>query len=128
MKVIMYVRITLKGGDCMTQLFKALSEEARLRILSLLFQSELCVCEIEFILDFTQSNTSRHLTLLKNARILKSYKNAQWVYYTISEDFKSDNAELYTYLDLRLKQLSTYNTDIEKLNTCKAKDLCNLKK
>ena len=112
----------------MYQIFKALSEEARLRILSLLFQSELCVCEIEFILDLTQSNTSRHLTLLKNARILKSYKNAQWVYYTVSENFKSENAELYTYLDLQLRQLPTYKSDIERLNTCKAKDLCNLKK
>jgi len=116
-----------KGGYYMDQIFKALSEEARLRILSVLFQRELCVCEIEDILQLTQSNVSRHLTILKNVGILKSYKNAQWIYYSISEEFKSDNEELYQYLEMGIKGLATYKIDIERLNKCKEKDLCNLK-
>ena len=116
-----------KGGDYMDQVFKALSEEGRLRILSVLFQSELCVCEIEDILQLMQSNVSRHLTILKNAGILKSYKNAQWIYYSINEEFKRDNGELYRYLELRLKGLSTYKIDIERLHKCKERNLCSLK-
>ena len=116
-----------KGGDYMDQVFKALSEEGRLRILSVLFQSELCVCEIEDILQLMQSNVSRHLTILKNAGILKSYKNAQWIYYSINEEFKRDNGELYRYLELRLKGLPTYKIDIERLHKCKEKNLCSLK-
>ena len=112
----------------MDQIFKALSEESRLRILSILFQMELCVCDIEDVLQLTQSNVSRHLTILKNAGIIKSYKNAQWIYYSINDDFKVESEELYRYLELRIKKLPTYKEDIERLSKCKEKDLCNLKK
>jgi ArsR family transcriptional regulator len=112
----------------MNQIFKALSEESRLRILSVLFTGELCVCDIEDILQLTQSNVSRHLTILKNAGIIKSYKNAQWIYYSIDDKFKSDSEELYRFLELRINKLSTYEADIERLHKCKEKDLCNLVK
>ena len=112
----------------MNQIFKALSEESRLRIFSILFQGELCSCEIEDVLKLTQSNVSRHLTILKNAGILKSYKNAQWTHYSISEDFKLENEELFRYLEQRLNQLGTYKIDMDRLHKCKEKDLCNLKK
>ncbi len=112
----------------MNQIFKALSEDSRLRILSVLFQSELCVCDIEDALLLTQSNVSRHLTILKNAGIIKSYKNAQWIYYSISDEFKADSQELYRYLELRITKLPTYKVDIESLHKCKEKDSCNLKK
>ncbi len=46
-------------------MFKALSDENRLRIMSLLIREELCVCEIEVILELSQSNVSRHLNKLK---------------------------------------------------------------
>ena len=111
----------------MDQIFKALSEDSRLRILSVLFKSELCSCEIEDILQLTQSNVSQHLKVLKNAGIIKSYKDAQWIHYSISEEFKSENEELYRYLDGHLKGLSTYKAEIERLYKCKQKDLCNLK-
>ncbi len=112
----------------MNQIFKALSEDSRLRILSVLFQSELCVCDIEDALLLTQSNVSRHLTILKNAGIIKSYKNAQWIYYSISDEFKLDHQELYKYIELRINKLPTYKMDIERLHKSKEKDLCNLKK
>ena len=112
----------------MNQIFKALSEESRLRILSVLFVGELCVCDIEDVLQLTQSNVSRHLTILKNAGIIKSYKNAQWIYYSIDDEFKSDSEELYRFLEQRINKLSTYDADIERLSKCKEKDLCNLKK
>jgi ArsR family transcriptional regulator len=112
----------------MNQIFKALSEDSRLRILSVLFQSELCVCDIEDALLLTQSNVSRHLTILKNAGIIKSYRNAQWIYYSISDEFKSNSQELYRYLELRINKLPTYKMDIDRLNKCKGKNSCNFKK
>lgn len=60
----------------MVERFKALSDETRLRILSLIVKKEMCVCEIETALGLTQSNASRHLTTLKQAEILESYKSA----------------------------------------------------
>ena len=69
------------------QLFKALSEEPRIRILNLLFQkSEMCISDLELILGYTQAKTSRHLTYLKNSGIVSSRKVDQWVFYDIKEE------------------------------------------
>lgn len=111
----------------MIDIFKALSEETRLRILALIWNSELCVCEIEDCLDLTQSNASRHLTVLKNAGILSSSKHAQWAYYKLNEDFCKDNQELIDYLAIKLRLLPNYETDINNVQKCKGKDLCSKK-
>ena len=92
-------------------ILKAVGDENRLRILHLLMEKELCVCELESLLDLTQSNASRHLNKLKSAGIIESYKSAQWVYYRISDAFIEDHKELYDYLTSQFK----VNKDIELL-------------
>ncbi|MDF2540947.1 MAG: putative transcriptional regulator [Herbinix sp.] len=108
----------------MIEIFKALSEESRLRILSVLMEQEMCVCEIEASLDMTQSNASRHLTTLKQCGILESYKQAQWAYYKISDTFQRDQKELWEYLKRRLKELPTYEKDFLESEKCKAANMC----
>ncbi len=108
------------------QIFKALSEESRLRIISVLMNRSMCVCEIEVCLNMTQSNASRHLTVLKNSGILESYKEAQWAYYKISERFKEENQELWEYLRIKLKQLKTYQEDYQRSEECRTKDICSV--
>ena len=108
----------------MVGLFKALSEESRLRILALLMQSEMCVCEIEASLNMTQSSASRHLTLLKRSGILECYKVAQWSYYRIDEKFKIENIDLWNYLQVKLKEIPTYQRDLEEGVKCKALHIC----
>lgn len=71
----------------MIDVLKALADENRLRIIQLILQAELCVCEIETLLDMTQSNVSRHLSKLKQAGIIESSKDGQWVHYKISPNF-----------------------------------------
>ncbi len=109
----------------MTDIFKALSDETRLRILSLIMKGEMCVCEIEDCLGLTQSNASRHITTLKNAGILSSSKQAQWAYYRLNEEFCKQNRELMNYLAEKLKSISTYESDNLKREKCKQADLCN---
>ncbi|MGE5661960.1 MAG: ArsR/SmtB family transcription factor [Ignavibacteriales bacterium] len=109
----------------MVDIFKALAEENRLRILSLLMVDDLCVCEIESVLNMTQSNVSRHLTTLKQCGILRNYKNAQWTYYCINDSFKEENKELYQYLIKRLKELPSYEEDNDKFLKCRQEDVCN---
>jgi ArsR family transcriptional regulator len=109
----------------MVDLFKALSEESRLRILAMILDREMCVCEIEVCLNMTQSNASRHLTILKKCGILESYKIAQWAYYRIDENFKKENMELWNYLHKKLKEMPTYKVDCEECAKCKALNLCN---
>lgn len=112
----------------MVDIFKALSEESRLRILSLLLENELCVCEIEECLKMTQSNASRHLTVLKKCGILESYKSAQWTYYKVSNSFVEENKAMWEYLKQRLKEYPTYLLDYESYQECKAQGLCSCNK
>lgn len=109
----------------MVDIFKALSEQNRLRILSLLLENELCVCEIIECLKMTQTNVSRHLTALRKCGILENYKQAQWTYYKINKEFIIDNEELWSYLNKNLKELPSYTEDREAYRKCKAQDLCN---
>ncbi len=108
----------------MVDIFKALSEESRLRILAMLLEREMCVCEIEICLNMTQSNASRHLTLLKKSGILESYKMAQWAYYRIDDNFKKENMDLWNYLQKKLKEMPTYKVDCKECAKCKGLNLC----
>jgi ArsR family transcriptional regulator len=66
-------------------LFKALSEETRLRILKLLEQGELCVCDIVAALDTIQPKVSFHLSALKEAGLITDRKQGKWVHYKIDD-------------------------------------------
>lgn len=101
----------------MVDIFKALSEESRLRIIAILMEEEMCVCDIEESLNLTQSNASRHLTVLRNCGILESNKKAQWNYFTVSSKFIRENQDLWSYLSSRLKELPTYQADIVKCHS-----------
>ena len=66
------------------EFFKALSDEARLQILWLLFNHrELCVCDIMETLDITQSKASRHLITLRHAGLVTDRKEGLWSYYQL---------------------------------------------
>jgi ArsR family transcriptional regulator len=90
-------------------IFKALADENRIRILNLLKNGELCVCDIEAVLGIKQSNTSRHLNKLKMAGIIVSEKKSQWVYYRLND-----------HIFLKFPFLSMVISDeIEKIGVCK---------
>lgn len=98
-------------------IFKALADENRIRILNLLRNGGLCVCDIEAVLSIKQSNTSRHLNRLKTAKIIIPEKRSQWVYYRLNDD-----------IFLKFPFLSIIiNNEIEKISICK-KDLLLLEK
>ncbi len=67
------------------ELFKALADETRLRILNLLVQGELCVCDIMTVLDIGQSKASRHLAYLRNVGLVNDRRNGVWMYYTLAD-------------------------------------------
>jgi ArsR family transcriptional regulator len=66
-------------------IFRALSEGKRLRILKLLEHGELCVCYIVAALDMVQPKVSFHLNALKEAGLLKDRKQGRWTYYSLDE-------------------------------------------
>ena len=67
------------------QLFKALADETRLRILNLVAHRELCVCHIVEALGLGQSKVSRHLAHLRNARLVNDRREGLWMYYSLAE-------------------------------------------
>ena len=89
---------------------KALSDETRLRIINILYEKELCVCDITETLNITQTKASRHLGYLKNAGIVMDRKQAQWVYYSLLE---SDEIDFITNLvEKNLRGSTIYNADL----------------
>jgi ArsR family transcriptional regulator len=66
-------------------IFKALSDETRLRIIKLLEQGELCVCDITAALDMVQPKVSFHLSTLKESGLIKDRKQGKWIHYSLNE-------------------------------------------
>ena len=66
-------------------IFKALSDETRLRILKLLENGELCVCHIVAAVDMSQSKVSFHLKVLKDAGLVKDRRDGKWMHYRLNE-------------------------------------------
>ena len=66
-------------------IFKALSDQTRLRILKLLERGELCVCDIFSALDMVQPKVSFHLSVLKKAGLITDRKEGRWVHYRIDD-------------------------------------------
>jgi len=77
--------MSAESADKKSRLFKALADETRLRILSLLNMREMCVCEIMVALDLTQPTASHHLGILEKAGLIKDRKEGKWVFYSISD-------------------------------------------
>ena len=95
-----------------TNIFKAFSEESRVRILFQIFKNEeMCISDLEQIFDFTQSKTSRHLSYIKNAGIINFKKHDQWVYYHIKEEYLGIISQIFSFLEkdpLLLNDFETY--------------------
>ena len=66
--------------------FKILGDSTRIKILSALFQSEMCVCDIAALLGMTQSAISHQLRVLKQGRLVKHRKDGKVVYYSLDDD------------------------------------------
>lgn len=81
------------------RIFKALSEEPRIRIIHLLLlNKELSISDLEHILDFTQTKTSRHLIYLKNAGLLGSRRVDQWMFYYILEEYIEIIQQIFKFI------------------------------
>ncbi|MDL2314470.1 metalloregulator ArsR/SmtB family transcription factor [Desulfovibrio sp. OttesenSCG-928-C14] len=71
---------------------KALTDENRLRVLMILRGRELCVCQLTAFLDLAPSTTSKHLSVLKQARLIDSSKHGKWVYYRLADGARGSSA------------------------------------
>ena len=70
----------------LAELFKVFGDSTRIRILYVLFESEMCVCDLAAALNMTQSAVSHQLKILKNAHLVKSRRDGKSIFYSLSDD------------------------------------------
>lgn len=111
------------------QIFKALADETRLRIMSLLLSGqELCVCDIMAALDLPQSTVSRHLSYLRNAGLIDDRRQSVWMYYKISKERIKHATSVFDLLEKILSELDQTGDDqknFKKHLAAKGKNPCN---
>ncbi|MGL5316383.1 MAG: ArsR/SmtB family transcription factor [Peptostreptococcaceae bacterium] len=105
------------------QMLKALGDETRLRIVNILREGPLCVCEIEAILEITQSNASRHLSKLMTSNIVTYYKEAKYVYYKLDEETLNKYSFIRLLLENELNEEEKLKYDYDILSRYRQDEL-----
>lgn len=88
-EIVERVRKEMPGEDTLydlTELFRIFGDSTRIRILYVLFEAEMCVCDIAALLGMTQSAISHQLRALKNARLVTSRRDGKTVFYSLADD------------------------------------------
>ena len=88
-EIVEKVRRELPSEDTLydlTELFRIFGDSTRIRILYVLFEAEMCVCDIAALLGMTQSAISHQLRALKNARLVTSRRDGKTVFYSLADD------------------------------------------
>ena len=88
-EVVQSVRGMLPDDDevyDLAELFKVFGDSTRIRILFVLFESEMCVCDIAQLLNMTQSAISHQLRILKQSQLVKSRRDGKSVFYSLADD------------------------------------------
>jgi len=107
-----------------TQIYKALSEQMRLRILMLLTEGELCVCDLMAVLEEPQSKVSRHVAYLKNSGLIQGKRVGTWMHYFLKEPLDGLAAAHVEFLRKELSGLEWVRNDVQKMQEVKARKLC----
>ena len=112
----------LMNTETLANLFKALSEPIRLRILVLLLdKGELCVCDLVDTLELSQSVTSRHLAYLRNNDIVTARREGVWMYYQLTVYAQSELKPLFNFIQHNVVDNNMIQTDLANLshpNSC----------
>ena len=111
----------------LVKIFKALGDKNRLRIVKMLQQKSLCVCEITAILGLATSTVSKHLSILKEAEIIGDVKDGKWVDYYLNTNAK--NIFIRGLLPLITNWLNDdekVKSDLEKMKNIDRFDLCKI--
>jgi ArsR family transcriptional regulator len=97
------------------QMFKALSDRTRLRILHLLRPGERCVCDIVDVLGLSQPKISRHLAYLRKAGLVVSRREGHWSYYQLAAARTKFHAKLLACLNESSSHIPETARDTSKL-------------
>lgn len=70
-----------------SKIYKAMADSNRLKIIDMLSNGELCVCDLLSYFDLSQSTLSHHLRVLMEAKVVKGKKRGKWHYYYLNSEF-----------------------------------------
>lgn len=109
------------------KVFKALSDQNRLRILKALQSRSLCVCEITELLKLANSTVSQHLKILKESEFIVEQKDGKWVNYSIN-NHPSDRriSSILSELDFWINDESTITTDKKIIENLDRNKICGI--
>src|SRR5437588_11166721 len=96
-------------------LFKALFDRRRLRLISLIGDSEVCVCFLVGILKTSQPNISRHLAYLRRAQIVKARREGKWMHYRLIDPPDEHAARIFREVRASLAEHPELQADRAKL-------------
>jgi len=96
-------------------LFKALADRTRLRLISLIGDSEVCVCFFVAILKSSQPKISRHLAYLRRAGIVAARREGKWMHYRLTEPPDEHAARIFREMRAALAEHPELQRDREKL-------------
>ena len=96
-------------------LFKALADRTRLRLISLIGDSEVCVCFFVAILKTSQPKISRHLAYLRRAGIVAARREGKWMHYRLAEPPDRHAARIFREVRATLSEHPELQRDHEKL-------------
>ena len=108
------------------QVFKALADANRLRIVNLLLHGELCVCDIQYVLENSQPNISRHLAYLKNSGMVVDRRDGYRVFYRIANPKESSRKLLFDFLRQIFKDEDQLEQDTKRLKDAIASGSCTI--
>jgi len=96
-------------------LFKALADHTRLRLISLIGDSEVCVCFLVAILKSSQPKISRHLAYLRRAGLVTARREGKWMHYRLSDPPQEHAARIFNEVRVSLAEHPELQRDREKL-------------
>lgn len=88
-ELVTQVQRSLPGDDTLSRLadlFKCFGDGTRIRILYVLLEAEVCVCDLAKLLGMTQSAVSHQLRILKQARLIKNRRDGKTIFYSLADD------------------------------------------
>ncbi len=107
------------------QLFRALADRTRLRIVNLLARGSLCVCDIQRILKQPQSSVSRHLALLKSASLVQDRRDGMRTFYALTTWHTHLARGVLAAIRAHLAAGDIYRADLEALDALRARGECH---
>jgi ArsR family transcriptional regulator len=107
--------------------FKALNDPNRIRIMKMLSERELCLCEVREVLGLSSSTVSKHLTILRDADLILDSKDGKWVNFQLNDKSKQKFIRsIITLIKNSFEDDEAIQEDLKKLHRVSRIKICNM--